>query len=137
MNSYVPVTPITPPAPAVTPSLPATPTPIENPPVVTPEPTPDPEPVAGAVTVAASAASVKYGKLATLKFQVNEAVLGGTADVKVVISNKAGKVVKQVKASVKMNAAASISFRCKLAKGTYSYTVSAGSASATSKLIVK
>jgi len=80
----------------------------------------------------------KKGQLATLRFQVNEAVLGGTTDVKIVISNKAGKVVKQVNArGVKMNVAASYSFRCKLAKGSYSYTVTAGSASAASKLIVK
>jgi hypothetical protein len=136
VNSYVPTTPITPPAPAVTPTVPVVPAPV-TPPVVSPEPTPAPEPVAGPVTVAASAASVKKGAVATLKFQVSEPVLGGDASVKIVVKNKAGKVVKQVKATVKMNAAASISFRCKLAKGTYSYTVSAGSASATSKLIVK
>jgi len=134
VSSYTPKTPIDPPAPAVvTPALPATPTPIETPVV-----TPTPDPVAGPVTVAATKASVKHGAVATLAFQVNEQVLGGTADVKVTITSKAGKVVKTIQArGVKMNAAASVSFRCKLAKGTYSYTVSAGSATATSKLIVK
>ena len=137
LNSYVPTTPATPPAPAATPTLPSAPVP--STPDTTPTTPDEPaDPVAGPVTVAAlQPVTVKKGALATLRFQVDEQVLGGTAEVKVVIMNKAGKVVKQVKAKVTMNAAASISFRCKLAKGSYSYTVSAGSASATSKLIVK
>ena len=120
----MPTVPPTPPSPTQpTPTTPTTPTtPVVTP---TPEPSTPAAPVAGAVTVTASKASVKKGSVATLRFQVDEAVLGGTADVKVVITNKAGKVVKQIKARATMNAAASISFRCKLAKGSYSYTVSA------------
>ena len=75
----------------------------------------------------------------TLGFRVNESVLGGTAAVKVVITTKAGKIVKTVAKSVTMNSAASISFKCKLAKGTYTFTVSAVGAakSASNTLTVK
>jgi protocatechuate 3,4-dioxygenase beta subunit len=135
VSSWVPTVPATPPSPTEpTPTTPTTPTT----PVVTPapQPTTPATPVAGPVTVVASKASVKKGALATLRFQVNEAVLGGTSDVKVVIF-KAGKTVKSVKSSVTMNAAASISFRCKLAKGTYSYTVTASGATASSTLTVR
>ncbi len=134
VNSWVPTVPPTPPSPT-TPVLPAEPTPIVTP--QPPAPQPPAAPVAGPVMVSAEKAAVKKGAMATLRFQVSELVLGGTAEVKVVIANKAGKVVKQVKKSVTMNAAASVSFRCKLAKGSYTYTVSAGAASASSTLVVK
>jgi hypothetical protein len=134
VNSYVP-TPA--PTPTAVPTAQPTAAPVPAPqPTVTPTVTPTP--VAGAVTVTANKVTVKKGQRALLGFQVNEAVLGGNADVKIIVSSKAGKVVKQiVKRGVAMNAPASVSFTCKLAKGTYSYTVAAGTASATSTLIVK
>ena len=139
VESWVPTTPVTPPTPGATPTTPATPTPTTPDPVVTPTPEPTtPAPVAGPVTVTASKASVKRGALATLRFQVNESVLGGTTDVKIIVKSKAGKVVKTVNArGVTMNSAASISFRCKLAKGSYTYTVDASGVTASSTLSVR
>jgi hypothetical protein len=138
VDSYRAPQPVTP-APTI-PVLPATPTPIAADPVVTPTPTPQPEqPVAGAITtVAPYKAVVKRGQKATLRFQVNEAVLGGTSAVKISIkNNKTGAVVKNIAKSVTMNSAASASFTCKLAKGVYTFTVTAGGSSASNTLTVK
>ena len=141
VNSYVDPQPVVTPTTA-TPTLPTTTpiTPVVDPtPVVTPTPTPKPV-VAGAITVSAPyKAVVKHGKKATLRFQVNEAVLGGTSAVKITVTNKAGAVVKRIAKSVTMNSAASVSFTCNLAKGAYTFSVSATGAasSASNTLTVK
>ena len=140
VNSYVAPQPVTP-LPAV-PVLPSTPTPITPAPVVPPAPTPitPVQPVAGAITVVApDKASVKHGKRVTLHFRVNEAVLGGSNAVKITINNKRGAVVKTITKTVAMIAAASVSFKCNLAKGKYTFTVSATGAakSASNTLTVK
>jgi subtilisin-like proprotein convertase family protein len=83
-------------------------------------------PVAGAITTEApSPAGVKKGKMATLKFQVNEAVLGGVADVKIEI--KKGFVLRKTitLTDVPMNSLQQVKFRCTLPKGTYKFYVSA------------
>jgi hypothetical protein len=126
LSSYVPTPPPTPtPLPAVPgPAVPVTPAPA---PVVTP--TPAPQPVAGDVTTVAYAASVKKGKIATLKYRVDEAVLGGSAAVKIQIKNAAGAVVKTVKvAAAPMNQDNSVQFKCNFKRGTYKYTVSVANA---------
>ena len=123
-------TPTPPPTPAPTPTATPTAAPAPAPaPVVTPTPTPAPAPVAGAITTAApSSATVKKGKVATLKYQVNEAVLGGAANVTIQIQ-KSGRVVKTMKiAGVSMNSSQTAKFTCKLAKGKYTFTVSASTA---------
>jgi len=59
---------------------------------------------------------------------VNEAVLGGSANVTLTIK-KSGKVVKTIKiANARMNATQSAKFTCRLAKGTYTFYVSATTA---------
>jgi hypothetical protein len=126
LSSYVPLPPVTPtPLPAVpVPAVPASPTPA---PVVTP--TPAPQPVAGDITTVAYAASVKKGKIATLKYRVDEAVLGGTAAVKIQVTNAAGAVVKNITvAAAPMNQDNSVAFKCNFKKGTYKYTVSVANA---------
>ncbi len=87
----------------------------------------------------AYAASVKKGKIATLKYRVNEAVLGGTAAVKIQVTNAAGAVVKNITvAAAPMNQDNSVAFKCNFKKGTYKYTVTAANgknvASATLKV---
>ena len=107
---------------------------------------PEPTPVPGAITVKApSAASVKKGKTATLKFSVDEAVVGGVANIKIVIKNAKKKPVKTLKVTgAKMNMANTVKFKCKLAKGKYKFYVSATTAdgaqstnTASNKLTVK
>jgi hypothetical protein len=127
LSSYVPTPPPTPtPTPTAAP-VPVTPAPVVPAPVVTP--TPAPQPVAGDITTTAYAASVKKGKIATLKYRVDEAVLGGTAAVTIQVKNAAGAVVKTVKvAAAPMNQDNSIQFKCNFKKGTYRYTVSVANA---------
>ena len=125
-----PVIPIVP--PIATPVAPTPPTPGPTP-TATPTPPTPPPIVAGAITTTApSAATVKKGKTATLKYQVNEAVLGGTANVTITIK-KVGKVVSKVVKSfripnVRMNSAQVKKFTCTLAKGKYTFYVSATTA---------
>jgi len=126
VNSTTPTPTPTPTAtPTALPTIPAAPTPAPQPTV-----TPAPSPVAGAITTAApSPATVKKGRTATLVYQVNEAVLGGKADVKITIKSKAGAVVKTLKVSdAEMNAQQSVSFTCKFKRGTYKFYVSASTA---------
>lgn len=87
-------------------------------------------PIAGAMTVTAPyPASVKKGKTAALKYTVDQAILNGTADVTITIRNASGAVVNtQVRSGVPMNTLNTCKFRCKLAKGVYTFTVSAHSA---------
>ena len=88
-------------------------------------------PLAGSVTVQAPySASVKKGHRATLKYSVNQAVLGGSADVTITIKDQAGVVVNtQTRSAVSLNALHSCRFRCRLARGAYTFTVSAAMAS--------
>jgi len=123
-------TPVPPAVPVVTPTVVPTALPTPAPtPVVTPTPTPTPGPVAGAITTRApSSATVKKGKVASLKYQVNEAVLGGTANVTISIQ-KSGRTVKTLKvANARMNTLQTAKFTCKLAKGKYVFYVSASTA---------
>ena len=78
-------------------------------------------------TVAPNAASVKKGKTATLKFQVNDSNSGATtATVTIQVKNAAGKVIKTINAGAKpVNALQSTSFKCTLKKGKYKFYVSA------------
>jgi hypothetical protein len=96
--------------------------------------------------VAPSATIVKKGKTATLKCQINGQTTGvTTATATIQIKNAAGKVVKTIKTTAKpVNALQTATFKCTLAKGKYTFTVSAvdsgGTAStttATNKLTVK
>ena len=88
-------------------------------------------PLAGSVTVQAPySAGVKKGHRATLKYSVNQAVLGGSADVTITIKDQAGVVVNtQTRSAVSLNALHSCRFRCRLARGAYTFTVSAAMAS--------
>ena len=73
----------------------------------------------------ASAASVVKGRTATLKYKVTETgANAGKATVVIKVKNRAGKVVKTIKAgSVNVNLSLSAKFRCTLAKSTYTYYV--------------
>ena len=73
----------------------------------------------------ASAASVVKGRTATLKYKVTETgANAGKATVVIKIKNRAGKVVKTIKAGqVAVNVTVSAKFTCTLAKGVYTYTV--------------
>jgi hypothetical protein len=73
----------------------------------------------------ASAASVIKGRTATLRYRVTETgPNAGKATVVIKVKNRAGKVVKTIKAgSVTVNVTLSAKFRCTLAKGTYKYYV--------------
>jgi hypothetical protein len=76
-------------------------------------------------TEAPSPATVKRGKVATLKFRVIEPVLGGVADVTIRIQ-KSGRVVKTLRVmDAPMNSLQRRTFTCTLAKGTYRFYVSA------------
>ena len=97
-------------------------------------------------TLAPSSASVKKGKTATIKYQVNDALPNlGTAKAVITIKSKAGKVVKTLKPSaVAVNALQQVTFKCKLAAGKYKFSVSATDAAgnpssniAVNKLTVK
>ena len=76
-------------------------------------------------TAAPSAAKVRKGRTAKLKYKVKDAAPnGGTATVKIKIKNRAGKVVKVLKLGVKnVNVKLSAKFRCRLAKGRYKFLV--------------
>jgi hypothetical protein len=76
-------------------------------------------------TVAApSAASVRKGKVATLKFQANDTNAGvTTATATIKISNAAKKVVKTLKVTKPVNSLQSATFTCNLAKGKYKFVV--------------
>jgi len=78
-------------------------------------------------TVAApSAASVRRGKVATLKFQVNDTNAGvTTATATIKIKNSANRVVKTLKATKPVNSLQSARFTCTLAKGKYKFIVTA------------
>jgi hypothetical protein len=77
--------------------------------------------------VAPSAASVKKGKTATLKYQINDPSPNlGTATTTIQVKNAVGTVVKTIKAGAKpVNTAQKVTFKCTLAKGTYTFVVSA------------
>lgn len=93
--------------------------------------TADGGPVAGAMTVSAPySASVAKGHKVGLKYRVDQAILGGTADVVITIKNGSGAEVNmQTRSGVSMNTLNTCNFRCKLARGVYTFTVSARSAS--------
>jgi hypothetical protein len=81
-------------------------------------------------TKAPSAVVARRGGTATIRYQVNEAVLGGFARVTIAIENRAGRVVKTLRvASAPMNAPQSARFTCSLARGRYRFYVSAVSSS--------
>ena len=67
------------------------------------------------------------GRKATLKYQVNDAAPNlGTATAVIKIKNRAGKVVKTIKPGAKaVNVLQKATFTCKLAKGTYKFSVTA------------
>jgi hypothetical protein len=73
----------------------------------------------------ATAVSVRKGRTATLKYKVADADPNkGTATVVIKIKNRAGKVVKTIKAGSKsVNVALTAKFRCTFAKGAYKYYV--------------
>ena len=82
-------------------------------------------------TTSASKATVVRGRTATLKYKVTDAEpTKGTATVWIKIKNSQGKTVKTINAgSVAVNESLTAKFRCKLAKGTYTYYVYATDAS--------
>jgi hypothetical protein len=94
---------------------------------------------------APSPASVRKGKVATLKFRVNDANVGvTTATATIKIKNTAKKVVKTLKVTKPVNGLRSATFTCKLPKGNYKFVVTAkdtagmaSSNSAVNKLTVK
>jgi hypothetical protein len=95
---------------------------------------------------APSRATVKKGKTATLKYRVNDPAPNlGTAKATIKIKNKKGKVVKTLKLGAKpVNTTQKAKFKCKLAKGKYTFYVTAVDAAgnhsrntAKNKLIVK
>ena len=97
-------------------------------------------------TLAPSKATVKKGQTATLKYQVNDAAPNlGKATAVITVKSKAGKVVKTLKPkAVAVNVAQKVTFKCKLAKGKYTFSVSATDAAgnpssntAVNKLTVK
>jgi hypothetical protein len=97
-------------------------------------------------TTTAYAASVIKGRVATLKYKVNDAQpTKGTATAVIQIKTLSGKVVKTIKAGTKaVNIVRSVEFRCFLSKGTYKFYVYATDASGNrqakvgyNKLIVK
>jgi hypothetical protein len=82
-------------------------------------------------TTSASKATVVRGRTATLKYKVTDAEpTKGTATVWIKIKNSHGKTAKTISAgSVAVNESLKATFRCKLAKGTYTYYVYATDAS--------
>jgi hypothetical protein len=76
-------------------------------------------------TTSATAASVKKGRTATLKYMVTDADPNkGTAAVVIKIKNNRHQLVMRIAAdSVAVNAQLKAKFVCKLAKGTYKYHV--------------
>lgn len=73
------------------------------------------------------AASVRRNANVTLKYRVNDAgVNAGTAKVTITIKTLAGKKVKTIALGIrKVNATLGHRFRCTLAKGTYTFSVTA------------
>lgn len=121
-----------------------TPTPTQTP-TATPTPTLTAD-TAPPVTSAPRAATVRRGRVVTLRYQVNDpSPTSGTATVVVVIRSKVGKVVKTLHpGSASLNAPRSLRYRVKLKRGTYVFTVTAtdavGNASTvngSNKLVVK
>lgn len=95
-----------------------------------PTPTPTATPMPGPITVVAPmAVSVKKGRVASLPFRVNESVVGGLADVSILIKDRGGWVVsrKAVK-DAPMNAPQRLRFTCTLARGSYTFYLSATTA---------
>lgn len=78
-------------------------------------------------TATLGAASVKRGKTATLNYRVDDALPNaGSAAVVIKVKSSTGKVVKTLKlASKPVNIAGAATFTCKLAKGKYTFFVSA------------
>jgi hypothetical protein len=79
----------------------------------------------------ATSASVRRGRMATLKYKVADAEpTKGTATVKIKIKNSHGKFVKTIRTGSKaVNTDLKARFRCKLAKGAYRFYVYATDAS--------
>jgi hypothetical protein len=69
-------------------------------------------------------ATVKKGAKATIKYQVADTP-AGTAATTIKIKNKAGKVVKTLKATATIGAPQALKFKCTLAKGVYKVTAQA------------
>lgn len=97
-------------------------------------------------TTTAYAAAVVKGRVATLRYKVNDAQpTKGTATAFIKIKTLSGKAVKTINAGTKaVNIVRSVQFRCLLTKGTYKFYVYATDASGNtqakvgySKLIVK
>jgi hypothetical protein len=97
-------------------------------------------------TSAPSAARVVKGRTATLKYAVADAEPNaGEANVIVRIRNRSGKIVQTLNAGqVAVNAPQAVKFRCRLARGTYKYSVyatdmvgNAQSKIGSNKLVVK
>ena len=82
-------------------------------------------------TTSAWVATVLKGRVATLKYRVNDAEpTKGTAAVSIKIKNRAGKVVTDHESGAKtVNGPLTKKFRCTLARGTYKYYVYAIDAS--------
>lgn len=77
-----------------------------------------------APTTQAWNAVVRKGRKAKLKFAVNDALPnGGTATVDLRIRRNNGGIVKVISKTVPVNATATASFTCKLARGLYSFSV--------------
>lgn len=107
----------------------ATPEPSPSP-TTTPSPTPTPTPTPDTIrpTVAAPAkASVVRGKKATLRYRVDDAEPNlGTASALIRIKDRRGKVVKALRpGAVTVNTPQRATFVCRLAKGTYIFSVTA------------
>ena len=67
--------------------------------------------------------AVKKGRKATVKYKATDGTTGGTAVTTIKIKNRRGKVVKTIRSKgAPENAAHSLKFRCKLAKGVYKMT---------------
>jgi hypothetical protein len=105
----------------------ATPEPSPSP-TTTPSPTPTPTPDTIRPTVAAPAkASVVKGKKATLRYRVDDAEPNlGTASALITIRDRRGKVVKTLRpGAVTVNTPQRATFVCRLARGTYTFSVTA------------
>ena len=90
-------------------------------------PAPAPGPLAGAMTVRTPySAHVKKGRVASLKYEVDQAVLDGTGDVTVVVTDQAGNVRKTLyRYGIALNELQSARFVCNFAKGVYTFKVTA------------
>ncbi len=90
-------------------------------------PAPSPGPIAGAMTVRTPySAHVKQGRVASLKYEVDQAVLHGTGDVTVVVTDQAGNVRKTLyRYGIALNELQSARFVCNFARGVYTFKVTA------------